>query len=641
MTEEITKKKIDPSKVRKDMAYEQINKDELSFTHLFHELRGYNFDFFKKDLFAGIQVSLLTIPQAMAYALVAGLPLSAGLLAAIFSTLIGALSGSSRFLIVGPVNAIAILMQAGTSEILFAFYRDVTGAAREMIILQIMTQIALLAGIFQVLAAIFKLGRLTQFVSHSVVVGYLAGGAVAIVVNQLFTFFGIPVETGMHSLYERSVYFFTHIGQFQTQTLVFGICSFCFLVILKKWKRRLPAATITLGLSIAVYAALHFTSFHEWVQNVEIVGLSEEKFVLLPVFAIPSINPAIVNQLLSVAFAVALLSIIETTCTAKSIAATSGFPISINQEILAVGLSNLASSVTGAMPVSISNARSSLNLSSGARTKVSAIVNVLSVSLIIHFLGFLVNLIPLASLAALLFVTAAALVNYNQLLLCLKSTSSDAFVLIATFLACMFFSLDTAFYIGVMISITLYLKKAALPQLIEYAIDEAGELKSLDLAETYLQKPIRIIKVEGELFFGSADVFYATLKSIAEDDQTTKVIVLQLKNARDFDGTSCLALLQLHEYLEKGKRYLIACGMSGEVWEVMSNSGIIQRLKKENLFLFEEQQPHLYMQKALIRAKELLEMNTIPENFTKELSFQEILDHNPIYALQTSTLVSK
>ena len=613
------------------MVYEEINKDELSFTHLFNELRGYNFEYFKKDLFAGVQVSLLTIPQAMAYALVAGLPLSAGLFAAIFSTLVGALAGSSRFLIVGPVNAIAILMQAGTSEILYAFYRDVSGPAREIAALQIMTQIALLAGVFQVIAAIFKLGRLTQFVSHSVVVGYLAGGAVAIVVNQLFTFFGIPVDAGLHSLFERAVYFVTNIGKFQLQTLIFGICSFCTLLLLKRSKKGLPAATIMLGLAIAVYAAFNFTSYYEWVQNVEIVGLSEEKFTLLPVFSIPAINTGIINQLLSVAFAVALLSIIETTCTAKSIAATSGYPISINQEILSVGLANLASSFTGAMPVSISNARSSLNLSSGARTKISAIVNVISVSLIIHLLGFLVNLIPLATLAALLFITAATLVNYNQLLLCLKSTSADALVLIATFLACIFFSLDTAFYIGVMISIIFYLKKAAVPQLTEYAIDEDGELKSLDLAETYLQKPIRIIKVEGELFFGSADVFYTTLKSIAEDDQTTKVIILQLKNARDFDGTSCLALLQLQEYLEKGKRYLIACGMSGEVWEVMSNSGIIQRLKKENLFLFEEHHPHDYMQKALLRAKELLAACTMPETFTQELSFQEIASKS-IYA---------
>lgn len=605
------------------MTFEQIRKDEFSFLHFLKELKGYNLDFFKKDLFAGLQVALLTIPQAMAYALVAGLPLSAGLLAAIFSTLVGTLVGSSRFLIVGPVNAIAILMQAGTADILFTFYRDVTGVEKEMIVMQIMTQIALLAGIFQIVIAIFKLGRLTQFVSHSVVIGYLAGGAVAIVVNQLFTFFGIRVESGIYSLYDRSVYFLKHIHHMHWQPFTFGVCSFVLLVLIKKWKKRFPAAAITLALAIGAYATIHFSSWHEWVNNVEIVGLSDEKFVLLPVFSIPKIHPSIVNQLLSVSFAVALLGIIETTCTAKSIAATSGYPISINQEILGLGLSNLTSSLSGAMPVSISNARSSLNLNMGAKTKISGLVSVLSVALIIHYLGFLVNLIPLATLAALLFVTASNLVNYKQLLLCLKSTSSDAFVLITTFLSCIFFSLDTAFYIGVMISIALYLKRAAIPELMEYAVDQNGKLKSLDVSKAYLQKPIRFIKVEGELFFGSADVFYTTLKTITEDDQSTKVLILQLKNARDFDGTTCLALLQLKEYLEKSHRYLIACGMSAEVWEVMSNSGIIKQLGKENLFLFDEKHPHFYMQKALTRAEELLHTDG------NEIRFLELVENSP------------
>lgn len=592
-----------------------INKqDEITLSHWRNELGSYDLGSLKKDLYAAIQVSMLTIPQAMAYALVAGLPLSSGLMAAIFSSLIAAIFGSSRFLIIGPVNAIAILMQVGTAEILFSFYRDASPAEKELITLQIMIQIALLAGLFQVLAGIFKLGRLTQFVSHSVVIGYLAGSAIAIVVNQLFTFSGVPEHSGVGSLYEKSLYFVNHLGEANTETLLFGFASFIILLICKKWGGRLPGAAITIGLAIAAYCALSYFSLQPYADQIEIVGHSEEKFALAPIFSWPSLSSSMLNSLISTSFAVALLSIIETTCSAKSIAATSGYPISINQEILAVGLGNLVSSCTGSMPVSVSNARSSLNLSCGAKTRLSAIFNACFVALIVHLFGFLVNLIPLATLAAVLFIIAASLVNYKQLLLCLKSTSSDAFVLIATFLACIFFSLNTAFYIGVVISIILYLKKAALPKLMEYAIDENGELKRLDLSRTYLRKPIRIIKVEGELFFGSADIFYTTLKSIAEDDETTKVIILQLKNARDFDGTSCLALLQLHEYLQKGKRFLIACGMSHEVWEIMSNSGIVQNLKKENLFLLDEHRPHLYMQKALARAKELLQETPPPSD---------------------------
>ena len=121
-----------------------MHKDEISLSHWRNELDGYNLGALKKDFYAAVQVALLTIPQAMAYALVAGLPLSAGLMAAIFSSLVAAVAGSSRFLIVGPVNAIAILMQAGTAEILFTYYRDASPGEKELITLQVMTMIALL-----------------------------------------------------------------------------------------------------------------------------------------------------------------------------------------------------------------------------------------------------------------------------------------------------------------------------------------------------------------------------------------------------------------------------------------------------------------------------------------------------------------
>jgi SulP family sulfate permease len=286
-------------------------------------------------------------------------------------------------------------------------------------------------------------------------------------------------------------------------------------------------------------------------------------------------------------------------------AATSGQGISLNQEILSVGAANIVSSCTGSMPVSVSNSRSQLNWQSGAQTRFAAIFNALLVATIVSYLGAFVNLIPLSALSALLLVTAFTLVNSKQLILCVKSTSSDAFVLISTFLACIFFNLDTAFYIGVVLSISLYLKKAAMPQLMEYEIQDNGDLRRLHIAEAYLQKQIRVIKVEGELFFGSADIFYTTLKTLAEDDKTTRVILLQLKNARDIDATSCLALLQLHEYLEKGGRHLVLCGMTLEMWDVMSNSGLISTIGKDNLFVFDEKSPLLYLQKAIARAKVL------------------------------------
>lgn len=595
--------------------------DALSLSHLKNDWRNYNLGTLRKDLFAGLEVTLLTIPQAIAYSLVAGLPTSCGLFAAIFSALTAALLGSSRYLIVGPVNAIAILVQAGTADILYSYYWEASPLEREVLALEIMTQIALLSGLFQVLVAVFKLGRLTQFVSHSVVIGYLAGGALAIVINQLFTLTGIPQLPGVNSLYEKILYFFGNFDKAGLPTLALGMGSFCLLIILKKISKRLPSAALMLVAATGLCYALTFTPFASWNHDITLVGTTSDAFSILPLFSWPFFNAGVMNHMLAVAFAVALLSIIETTCTAKSIAATSGQGISIDQEVFAVGVSNLVSSCTGSMPVSVSTSRSQLNLESGAKTRFAAIINALLVAVVVGYFGSFVNHIPLPALSALLIVTAWGLVNPRQLLLCLKSTSSDAFVLFTTFLACLFFNLDTAFYVGVVLSISLYLKRAAMPQLVEYAIDDTGELRSLGLSKAYLQKTIRVIKVEGELFFGSADIFYTTLKALAEDDETTRVIILQLKNARDIDATTSLALMQLHEYLRRGGRYVVMCGMTHEVWDVMSNSGLISTVGKENLFVFDDRHPHLYMQRAIARAKELVSLSPAPSTLHNALSY--------------------
>lgn len=579
--------------------------DELSLAPWKEEMSHYTLDNLKKDFLAGLEVALLTLPQAIAYAMVAGLPIFCGLYAAIFSALAAVLLGSSRFLIVGPVNAIAILLQAGTADILFSFYREASPMEKELLALEIMTQIAFIAGLIQLMTSIFKLGRFSQFVSHSVVVGYLAGTALAIITNQLFVFAGVTPLAGVYSLFDKLLYFWMHLDKADLSTLAVGMGSLTLLLFVKKINDRLPSAAIMLAVAAFVCFGISLTSFAPLTAYVPLVGSTFDAFSLIPLFSFPSFNGEIMNQILSTAFAIALLSLIETTCTVKSIASLSGIGISINQEILSVGFSNLVSSCTGSMPVSVSNSRSLYNFQRGAKTRMSAFISASFVALLVGYLGTFVNSIPLASLSAILFLTALNLVDVKQLLICLKSTSSDAFVLVATFLACIFLNLDTAFYIGVILSISFYLKKAAMPQLVEYAIEDSGELRSLDLPKAYLQKTIRVIKVEGELFFGSADIFYTTLKTIAEDDKTTQVILLQLKNARDMDATTCLSLLQLHNYLEASSRHLVLCGMTHEMWDVMSHSGLISKIGKANLFVFDERHPQLYMQKAIARAKEL------------------------------------
>lgn len=600
----------------------QIYPDEISLSSLLRDTSGYSWQKLGRDAWAGLSVALLTIPQSMAYALLAGLPLSCGLFAAIYSSLIAALFGSSRYLIVGPSNAIALLVQSGTSEVLMTYYHDLPMAEQGRVALQILTQLSLLVALLQMAAAWCRLGRLIQFVSKSVITGYIAGAALAMMINQLFAFFGINQQSGAHSMYERLSYLVMNIHHLQIPATLVGISSFLLLSFIKQWKPTWPAAVIMLTLISSIVALAGLSSYNDStffssffstynLQQVTVVGDTGEVYELFPEFSLPFFNMRIINGILPVAFAIALLGIIETSSVSKTLASYSGQRTAINQELFGLGLGNFASACLGALPISGNPIRSGVNYRSGAQTHFAAVFNALFVALIVLSLGFFVMRIPLAALSALLLVTAFCLVDIKQFNMCAKATSGDAFVLWSTLLSCIFFSLDIAFYIGVILSITLYLKKAAMPQLVEYTISENGELHLLEPTETQQQRLFRVIKVDGELFFGAADLFHTTLKSIIEEDTTTRIIILQLKNARDIDATVCFALQQLHSYLSSSGRHLIACGMMPQTWAVLSNSGLVEILGKKNLFVFDERHPLQHMQRALIRAKNLAKEEAI------------------------------
>lgn len=596
--------------------------DDISLTYFKKDFERYSWNSLRSDMIAGLAVSMLTLPQALAYALVAGLPVSTGLYATIFSSIIVAIFGSSRHLIVGPSNAIAILIQGGISNVLFTYYRNVTGPELEELVLQILTQLMLLVGMIQIVAAFLKLGRLTHFVSHTVTIGYVSGVALALVITQLFPLLGMTVPPNVTSLYERSMYILTHLDTIHLPTALIGGSCFFFLIGLRRIDRKMPSGAIMLAIvAIVAYFTGYFYNYFQvneyqffdwslvesWVQDIAVVGDTQgDGFI--PNINWPYFNPGILNNLLPVAFAIALLSVMEATSTTKSIAASSGQHLSTNQEIFGLGMGNFFSAFIGAMPLSGSPSRSTINYENGAKSRLAAIFNALFVYLLIFAFGFLIRHIPIAAFSALLIASSANIVNFKQLFLCLKATRSDAFVLMLTLLACLFLSLDIAFYIGVAMSITLYLKKAAVPQLVEFSVDDAGVLHTIDHQHLHEPRKIRFIKVEGELFFGAADLFQNALKAITEDDTTTRVIILQLKNARDIDATACLALQQLFDYLKSSGRHLISCGITHQIWDVLSDSGMVEVFGKSNLFIFDERHPHLSVQKAFARAYDLLKV---------------------------------
>lgn len=591
-----------------------FSRQDITLSPLIDDLAGSTWQSLRRDLMAGCTVALLTLPQAMAYALMAGLPMACGLFAAILATCITALLGSSRHLVVGPTNTIAILVQAGTAELLYTHYREVEGPMREMLSLQIVTELTVMVGLFQLFAAFSGLGRLTQFVSHSVVVGYMTGTAIALAVNQLFLFCGFDAPAGMVSVYQKVFYLLTHLHLTEWVSLCVACACLPFLFYQKYRATRLPAAGITLVASALLFFVLR--SYPEWfgnspLQDVQLVGDAGLIGPIWPAWVSVPFDITWINKLFPIALAIALLGMLEVSVIGKGIAAKSGQHLSINQEVFGLGIGNLVSGLVGAMPSSGSSSRSFLNYSSGAKTRLAAAFSGLFIFLILFGFSDLLQFVPMGAFAAMLFVTAFGLVDGKQFLLCLRANGPDAFVLFVTILSCLFFSVDVAFFIGIGLSITFYLNKAATPYLVENRVNDSGDMQPHSTSSG-VNKEIRMISVQGELFFGAADLLHSTLKTLAEKDQKIRVLIVRLKHARDVDATACLALLQLHRYMVDSGRTLLICSITAPVWDVLCNSGVAEEIGRNNLFLLNVEDPSQAVKTAWKRARSLVIAQTAP-----------------------------
>jgi SulP family sulfate permease len=227
-----------------------------------------------------------------------------------------------------------------------------------------------------------------------------------------------------------------------------------------------------------------------------------------------------------------------------------------------------------------------------------------AVLLILLFLTPVFNYIPVPALAAQLMRIGYRLINRSQIRFSTRSTHSDAVVFFATLGAALFLRLDTAIYIGIGVALALFLQKTSTPLLVEYTFTESGQLAELRDRNQRPNPQISIIHVEGELFFGAADLFQDQVRRQAEDENI-RVFILRMKNARHLDATTVMALESLHDYLRKTGRYLLISGSSPDVTRVLRNSGLLKQIGEENIFPAEIN-PTIATKRALVRARELL-----------------------------------
>jgi len=558
-------------------------------------LKGYNFAKFKADLRAACNVSLLDIPQGIAYASVAGLPLHYGVTCSATASTIGPAFASSRQTILGPTNATAFMV--------FSYF----AANSHLPQIMLMPLLVLMVGVLLLLGAWLRMAELTQYISRTVIVAYVTGAAILIMGTQLPGVFGItllPLDDGAppRTLPGIVLGVLTQLSEVRWPSLAVAAVTALTWWGISSRKPKLPA--FILALLAGSTAAGVLAHFHQAVPMLQNDLFSWRTLIPhFPDFNSRSVLPDI-SRLFGLALALAFLSTLESTAMARSLASRSGQRVDPNQDMMALGISNIGCAYLSGMPASGSLVRSALNHTAGAQTPLASVFNGLLCLTAALLLMPLIQFLPKAALATLIVLVAVGLINRRNIRICLLSTNSDALTFLATFVLTLLIPLHVAIFAGVGISIILYLRKASRPSLVEYAFNNEGHLA--EAADGPRADPsISIVHVEGELFFGAADLFRTQIQRISADPNL-RIIILRLKNARHLDATSVMALEELIKVMRDNGRDVIVSGAMREVYRVLRDSGLVEEIGRDNIFPGSALNPNLATRKALRRAQEIL-----------------------------------
>ncbi len=587
--------------------------DRIELAPFLREARNYDLRKFRGDSWAAANVTLLALAQALAFAAIAGLPVVYAIVSTAVAALVAPLFAGSRHTVLGPTNATAFM--------LFSFFSanpELSGRWSELIPL-----LVLMVGIIAVAGALLRVADLLQYISRSVLVGYISGAAVLIVANQLKPVLGVEdfIKGGSSSTFiGLLVGLAKALSHTDKASLIIAGGTLAIFAGIRKWRPGWPAFALALVISSAAFGSqIHAKhAFFEHAHTFRTFGFEDLMFKMPHLFRAEVFKD--ISDLLSIAFAIAFLASLENTLMAKTLASRTGDRPDVNQDMFSVGMANLAVSFAGGMPASGSLTRSSLNYESGAKTRFASLysgaLSAVAAVAIAASVGWglpLIDFVPKAALGALVSALSLSLFNLRHIRICLRSTGDDAAVLILTFIATLLAPLNVAIFIGVAISITLFLRKASRPYLIEYEFSEAGELREMGEKRQRPIPAISIVHVEGDLFFGAAELFRTQIQRTVSDP-AIQVIVLRLKNARHLDATSVMALEDLIHFMRGRGLHLIVSGATREVYRVLKKSGILETLQEgcephsgeSNIFLTNPRNPNLSTRAALKRAQQLL-----------------------------------
>jgi SulP family sulfate permease len=563
------------------------------FEPLVTTLRTYDLRKLRHDLAAGLTVAVVEVPQAMAYAVVAGVPPQYGLYTSIVQGALSSLFTSNERLATGPTNTQSLLVAAVVSRIVAERARSPDAA----LYLQLVFGLTLLKGLLQLAFAAARMGSLLRYVSPSVFVGFTAGAGILIAVGQLPSLLGLP-PAGAPALAGvigplRDVA--ASIGHVDPRAVAIGVGTLAILPLLRRASPRAPAALLALA------AGALASGLAGWdARGLPVVGEVPHH---LPGFSVPALGFREIEGLLGGALALAALGAIETVAIGKSLAARTGGHVRANQEILAQGIANCIGAFFQNLAGSGSFTRSTLNLEAGGRTRFASLFCAAFVAAILLALAPLARAIPLAGLAALLLAVAYRLLDVRFILRVARTFRSDGVVCLATLCCTLVAPLQYAIFIGIFLNVALYLRKASRLHMTELRSTAGGSYEERPLRDAFGRERVLFLQIEGGLFFALADELRDHLARVLRS--RVQVVVLRLKRTQMVDASILLALEEFAHAMQRQGRHVLLCGIQPELLAAMRRFGIVTLVGEENVF---ESGPGVFSsaRRALERAEQIV-----------------------------------
>lgn len=554
------------------------------------QLKSYHKGLFVNDLVGGLTVGVMLIPQGMAYAFLAGVPAVYGLYASLVPLLLYMVFGSSRYVTIGPAALISLLIITGL---------DKAGITEPQEYLNAIFVIALMAGVFQLLLGLFKLGNIINFISQPVLKGFIIGAAFTIILSQIKHIFGIPVE-GRASI-DVLQQLYINLDRADIFTILLGLGGVGFLLFMKRMSKRIPSQLILVAITLALTYYFQLDA-----AGVKILG---EVPSGLPTFAVPDMSWSLIESLLPVSITIGLISFIEVYAIGVSLEdKKESAGIDPNRELIATGLGKTIGAFFYAFPTSGSFSRSAVNKESGTRTNLAGIYTIALIILTLLFLTPYFFYLPKAALGAIIIVAIFGLIDIQYVRQLAKIDTRDLVMLIITVLITFFIGIQEGIVTGVILSIASLTYNTSYPHIAELGLVKGtNTLRNVNRFEdVQVDEHILIIRIDAPLTFSNVPQFVAKLIQFEKHKKDLSFVLLNASAIDYVDSTALNTIKELAEDYEKRNiRFAISC-LKGPVRDKFKRSNMFQSIGEENFFASDIEALNAYKDGEENRDKDLI-----------------------------------